>query len=405
MTAMRFTALVSAVAIYAFAGSPSPDHPGLPEVLIALLLITAAGFPAIMNMFLFKDRTWRQAAGQIFLLYGLLIILPLSVMYGNDASLIARDLPAFLFLLLPLLCGDIFQKRPEYANIFIWIFVFLGLMFALRSLFETSLFNRSLVEDSRELYYFANSPAVLFAAVIPAGLAIDKYLRTLSFRSVVLLGLSAGATLLPLMSMAVTLQRASIAWVIVSLGIFMLMGFGRTPYRALFLLILVFIAALPFFTYGLNVLEMLTHKTAIYGVNKRGMEMEAVWREISASGSPLFGLGWGGTFESPAVGDMRINYTHSFVSGMLLKSGIIGAMLACLYISGFFVSVLRILSARPVPGMALAGPLAIDAILYASYKWLDFGLLLLLISAAAQLHRPAAYCIQNRPCEDLQFSS
>ncbi len=33
------------------------------------------------------------------------------------------------------------------------------------------------------------------------------------------------------------------------------------------------------------------------------------------------------------VGDVRVNYTHSFVSGMLLKSGMLGAALAVAYIS------------------------------------------------------------------------
>ena len=117
------------------------------------------------------------------------------------------------------------------------------------------------------------------------------------------------------------------------------------------------------------------------------------------------GLGWGGTFESPAVGDVRVNYTHSFVSCMLLKSGMLGAALAVAYLIGSFIGITRLLPRHLVLGLALAGPLLIDSVLYASYKWLDFGLLLLLISAAVQLHRPAAYCIQNRSCEDPQFSS
>jgi hypothetical protein len=232
--------------------------------------------------------------------------------------------------------------------------------------------------------------------VFPAGIALERYLRTLSIRSACFVVAAACFVFVPLLAMAFTLQRASLGWAGLSFLVFGAVGCWRAPLRMLVFLPLA--GVLLFFRHDqvFTVFELLSHKTAIYGVNKRGMEMAAVWREIS--GTPLsmiFGTGWGGTFESPAVGGARINFTHSFISATMLKTGFAGLFFAVAYMSGFFVQVYRLLSRDIILTMALAGPLFIDVFLYASYKWLDFGLLLLLITGATQLHRPAAYCIHK----------
>ncbi len=367
----------------------------------------AVGLPALWNAFhLDPSRPLWQAAGQAMLIYGVAVAIPAGFLHGNETGLLLRDLPPLLFLLLPLLAGDLFHKQ-EHANVLVWAYVFLGLMFGLRSLFEASLFNPSLSQDTRELYYFANSPAVLFAAVFPAGLAMQKYLQRFTVRSLFILVLASLCTALGGLAMAVTLQRASLAWIVAAFALFSLMALRNAPYRLALLAVIGIMAALPFHEDFLRIFGLLEHKTAIYGVNKRGMEMQAVWNAISASPVTMwFGLGWGGTFESPAVGGVRINYTHSFLSGMLLKTGVLGAVLMLAYVSGFFVSVIKLLKCDAILALAVTGPLLIDAILYASYKWLDFGLLLLVVSAcAAQLHRSAAYCIHMGSCEDLPSSS
>jgi hypothetical protein len=396
-TACRFAALTGAIILYGALGSPSPDHPGIVEILIGVLLVLGAGAPGLRAALVFQPSwaLWRKA-GWFLLVWGAVVSFPAAVLQGNDPRQVVRDIPAFLFLLLPLFAGDIFEKRPDYFKPFLCAFTAAGFIFALRSLGETSFFNTGLSEDARELYYFANAPGVLLAATLPAGLVLERYLRTLSLRDAGFLIVAGIAALIPMLALALTLQRASIGWACVCFGLFILAGIWRAPYRLAFLLALAVLAFLPLRDYFFTLLEMLSHKTAVYGVNKRELEMEAVWERISDSFlSNIFGLGWGGMFESPAVGGVRVNYTHNFFSGLLLKTGIPGAVAGLIYISGFFIALARLFSRHMILAVALAGPLAIDAVLYASYKWLDFGLMLLLITAAAQLHRPAGYCIHK----------
>ena len=118
-------------------------------------------------------------------------------------------------------------------------------------------------------------------------------------------------------------------------------------------------------------------------------EAQAVW--LSVADSPLtllFGQGWGATLESPAVGGIRVNYTHSILSGMLLKTGLAGLFLTVAYLAAIAVRLGRLAGSRPLLAGALAGPLLINIFFYASYKSLDFGLILLLIVAESAVCAP-----------------
>ncbi|MCK5374452.1 MAG: hypothetical protein KAJ40_04140, partial [Alphaproteobacteria bacterium] len=77
-----------------------------------------------------------------------------------------------------------------------------------------------------------------------------------------------------------------------------------------------------------------------------------------------------------------VNFTHNFFSSMMLKSGLIGMMLCCAYLSGLIGRLMRVISKNPVLGLAIAAPVFIDLTFYASFKSLDFGLMLLMIPSS-----------------------
>ncbi len=115
-------------------------------------------------------------------------------------------------------------------------------------------------------------------------------------------------------------------------------------------------------------------------INMRWAEASAVIHEISASlPTMIFGKGWGATIASPAVGGVTVNFTHCLLTTYWLKTGLVGLFLALLYLFHIGVLLMRLLKVNPVMAVALGGPLAIDVLLYASFKSLDFGLVLLLV--------------------------
>ncbi len=377
MDRFRFSCLIAAVFFYALWGSPTPDHPGWPEILTGALLVLAAGLHSPLEVLHFDGRgpAWRGAA-QMLLIYGFSVALLAAALRGQGAGLVLRDILPFLFLLLPLFLADLFGG-PGRTKKLAWAVVFLGCVFAARSVFAR--------EEGGELYYFANMPGVLFAAVMLPAWGMRTCMKRFSPRHVFYFCAALALATLPLAAMALTLQRAGIGFFMLAFGGLMLWGFTKLPARFAVLGLLCLGAALPFVHALAEQLGMLAQKNGLVGFNMRGQEFAAVWDEISVS--PLFqffGAGWGGTFESPAVAGIRVNYTHSLPSSLLLKTGLCGLALAGLYLAGLAGAWARLLPRNPFIAAALAGPLLIDVFFYASFKSFDFGLILLLLAAAAK---------------------
>ncbi len=384
---MRFFCLCAAAVVYAVAGSPTPDAPGYVEGVIAFLLMAAAGVPGFYAVVRrgAAEPLW-LGAGRGLLVYGLSFPLIAGAMRGAEAAHILRDVFPFMFMMLPLFTYDIFSRRPEYLKYFSGLIVCSGLVFAWRSLPE-SLGSWRGGGYEGELHYFSNAPSVLFAAVFLCAVSAENFARRFSFKAAIIFVVCCVVALLPLSVMVMTMQRASIGMFALSMAALALCGVYRYPQK-LALMILIVAGTLGFFAWEAlaGIFEMLGRKTALVGFNMRAEEMAAAWRQISAEpGSLLFGAGWGGTFESPAVGGLRVNYTHSLFSAMLLKTGLFGLALAFTYIVGVGVAFARAGFGRAALVLAIGAPFLIDVVFYAAYKSLDFGFILLLAVAAGMV--------------------
>jgi hypothetical protein len=116
-------------------------------------------------------------------------------------------------------------------------------------------------------------------------------------------------------------------------------------------------------------------------MNARFAEISAVYAKLCAGGGLgyLFGYGWGATFSSPAVAGLEVNFTHSWLTTMLLKGGIVFfGLCSCVFIRLVY-EILLIFQRDRSWGLALGAAFVIPSLLYASHKSLDFGLILLMI--------------------------
>ncbi|PZQ45264.1 MAG: hypothetical protein DI551_07925, partial [Micavibrio aeruginosavorus] len=154
--------LFAAIVVYALAGSPTPDHPGIIEAVVGgllLLSLAAAGLHRAVD-FNFSGSGYLKAL-QAFFLTGLVLPSLAGAYLGNDHWLIVRDVLAFAFLGLPLFLTRIFQESMRATEILCRLYVFAGLAFAVRTLMPA--FNIWIPQG--ELLYLSNSPLALFAAV------------------------------------------------------------------------------------------------------------------------------------------------------------------------------------------------------------------------------------------------
>lgn len=234
--------------------------------------------------------------------------------------------------------------------------------------------------DSSELTCFANAPTLLFSAVFSFYGMIHFGFKGRSFLSVFLSVLATVICLLMIVVMAMTLQRTSLGYFVISACIILFMQFRDHPIKALLFISLVLVLAIPFIQDIYALFDALIIKTQQFGFNKRLQEWDAIWQIVSVSPIHLlFGAGWGAEFVSPAVDGARVNFSHGLLSATLFKLGLVGVILTCLYLYGLFQMWVEIWR-RHIPfALALFGPIAINVLLYGGYKSLDFGLILLAV--------------------------
>lgn len=395
---LRFLCFLFSITIYALWGTPTPDVPGLPELMIGTLLIGAAGMGSAGKAIRFdkSDMPWERAC-RALLLYGASVPVLIALASGNDSQAIVRDLVFFVFFLLPLFMHPLFRLEvhaetftydARKARLLLWAVLALGTAFSVRVLLPFIMDFR-IVSDPA---YLANAPTVLFAALFLSGLCGLLLYRGDYAGSLFLLLLS----LIPLATMALIVQRASIGAALLAAVVLLGIGLVHRPLRLFMPLAFIGLAALIYSPFLDTVFQNAIHKTAQVGLNMRWQEAREVFAVVGDSlFSALFGKGWGSSVFSPAAGGVTVNFTHSLVTTFWLKTGLAGVLLALFYLSRIGAPLARLFFRNPVLALALAAPFLIDILFYASFKSLDFGLLLLLI---------VLFTRQDGFCERLQKS-
>lgn len=388
---IRIACLFAALLLYGLFSSPTPDHIGWAEIVIGLLLVTAVSvqgiYGAFQNYTLQRhDRHW-FAAGRLLLVYGLTVPLLVALLMGNAFGSIIRDIVPYLFLLLPVLAGPLLSTRPTDKKYLIVAILFIGIAFSLRVLLPVLSIpegfgglSQSIRSHPDDPAYLANAPTVLFSAVFLlayGGFLVYKSSSFVSFAKSLAMILLA---MIPVMAMAAIMQRASIGYIGFALLLLLMLAISKNPLRAIVPLVLAFLIALLVWNDLQDLSQRLWHKTELVGLNMRAQEALLVVKDVSQSlWFILFGKGWGAMIASPAVGGASVNFTHSLITATWLKTGLIGVAILGLYLFHLAHMLFRMLWQHPVLAAALAGPFVIDIFLYASYKSLDFGLILLLI--------------------------
>lgn len=367
---------IVAIILYGSLSSPTPDHPALIEIIISLLLITSVGISGLYNLgHMGKQPYWSLVAKALFA-YGLTVPLLMAVINDGNLTNIIRDIAGFISLCLPLFVVPFLSKNETRGQYFFYGVLFIGLAFGLRVLFQ----DFSFLSKHEELLYLANSPLVLLAALYLTGLSIQLMMRKTSLRNSFLVLLSLSLSVIPLAAMYLDFQRISFFGWGMTILIVTFMGFVKAPFKVILPLIVMGVLGFIFLPQIMDIGESIVQKTAQVGLNMRYQEWQAVWGLSSHNISGLlFGQGWGASFASPAVGGLNVNYTHSLLSYMLLKTGLVGLILTVVYLYFMFEKLIRVVFIEPVKGNALIWPLMIPILLYASYKSLDYGFVLAII--------------------------
>jgi len=381
--------LFIALSFYALLGAPTADNPGWIEAVIFILILLSLGIAPFLALFQFDPNNKIQKpswlwSGKILFLFCLTTSMIVMLMNNNGLHNAIRDFIGFVFLLIPLFLVTLF-KNKQRSDMLLYACLFIGLSFSLRTLYPETILN---IRGS-ELLYLANSPLVLFSSIYFIGFGAKKLFDHVTIKNAVIFSLCLVASLICLLAMMQDIRRASFVAVIISALIFAMIGFVQKPVKILLPLALLGVFVFSFQQDIVEIINQITLKTSQVGLNMRLQEWQAVWHAVNGNGiSLLLGQGWGATFESPAVGGLPVTFTHSLLSAVLLKSGMIGLLLCLIYLFFIFEKLASVVFINPIAGIALFWPFMIAILFYASYKSLDFGLLLTLIIIWHNLEKP-----------------
>jgi len=344
------------------------------------LLLVAIGFGGFLSAISRGQGALWFSFGQAFLFYGVFAGLLGAAFGGGDVIPMVRDLIPFGFMFLPLFMAHMWRDWAGMRVVLV-AFLLLGIVFSART--SGLLLGIDFYFGYEALSYLANSPAVLFSALFLCGCGLARLSKPLTFKSVLVGAALVLGGLVVFIPVVMTAQRASMAaFVVYNLIVFGFL-FLKAP-RRMSVIGIVIISLIAVFMGELlgGVFDVIARKSEIVGDNQRIEDVIAVWTAISHNPMTLlFGLGWGASFESPAVMDIEVYFTHSLLSSMLLKIGIIGLLLCCCYVGALFLAMFRGFKGGFILILGLSAPFLIDVFLYAAFKSLDFGILLLLISA------------------------
>lgn len=414
---LRYSSLLLAILVYGFWGAPTPETIGFAEIIVALLLIFAVNAQGIISLLKYRpgqgEASW-LASGRWLLVYGTSVPVVVAVLQGHSVHLMIRDLIALAFIGLPVLLAPLIQEQENSRSggfpLLLIVCVVAGIMLAARDIAGIMHFQWPILLAGERLSYLSNSPLVLMAAVMLGGYGIFYGLAGRCCRSLILAIICFSVMCIPFWTMGLTLQRASLGLFVVSMFILFGAGLVVRPFRAGILLAMLLTAVIYAVPPDADIISLLWQKSMQVGLNMRTEELQAVWDNITELNKNetdridiigmLFGLGWGATFQSPAVGMMQVNFTHGLIGSALLKTGIIGLVLYGFYLfclgKAFIAGMLIGTGEREgddngryslrdwIVLMALICPFLIDVFLYAAFKSFDFGLILLLMAIIAR---------------------
>ncbi len=370
---LRFYCFCLAIFIYGLFGAPTPDHIGIVEIFIGFLLVIAIGWPF---------HALRKPVPAILILYGGSIPLIIGVLSGHDILPIVRDLIAFGFLLIPMFLYPLLFAHRDKLSFLIAVILMAGFCFALRSLIGLVPFDLFPFIDKwikpEPLSYLANVPGVLIVMILSAGAFLSSS-AAFKLRLALLWGIAFAVCLA---AASLTIQRASLFALLVAIGSVLATGLIRHPQRQIIPLGIVCVFGALAWPVINDLASLIFQKTIMFGANMRLQEAYLVFE--MAGDHPftvMFGNGWGAHIASPAVGGMQVNYTHSLLTNMIFKTGLLGFVLLIVYLYGFVRILTTHLPKHTLWCLALGFALGIHSVLYASYKSFDFGLLLVLITS------------------------
>lgn len=411
---LRATPYLILAATYALVvfSTPMPAHIGWVEAVMGVGLLLSCGL--LMHEIYKRDIGARRSFILVLAVASYVVIAPLlvGVLSGHEPRDVIRDLaPALFLMIIPIVVrySLTVENVASVLRVLLLAVLFVGVVSALHSLiwvdrtygsfqnfmalmagnFEMAGMSQSVdngPSDFQSIALLVYEPAVLFTAVY----ALLTVIEGLFAGELMLAVLWLIPSLLCVYVLSIWGARAPVLLVFFGALFFVLRRVKFTVRTVVgMLLVLAGMSVLVSVMFADTVKMMLIKQHAV-GFNGKTEEFLAVLEQSKSSAFSFFlGSGWGGLFNNPIYLSAPTRYTHSLISFLLLKTGVLGlAAFLWVYFSAFLktgVSLLRMQGAWYVYKLQLASLLAllIGLAIQPSFKMLGFSVMLAVLYICA----------------------
>ncbi len=388
----RFFFLVVGVLVYAGFSTPFPRHPGIPEIVIACMLVLFVGIKRpikkIASEILLVGENARFPLIYFIAFYFLTVPVIIFLFERSLFTNLIRDYIPLVYMLMPLFFAPVLSgSGMKKIMLFKWLLVFGGVIYTARYFFNIEVLpwqvGDRLFLDS--MLYFLYDPLVLFAVTYMLLESVNLFLE--GGKKICLAIVFMVVAIFIMSGLVATIQRGSIV-LIISVLLILLLSKARTM-KGVLLAVVALVALYGISVYFSSAVDLFVAKTEDVGTNNKLAEAVEIMTVIFDGGvfNTLFGVGWGGVYVSPGVGGNPVRFTHSMITYFLLKTGIVGLILFLYYM--FYVGkiVLRGVLRNDIIMLASVPPLLYGLLFQPTYKTLGFGLVLSIIYCIDQAAR------------------
>jgi hypothetical protein len=235
------------------------------------------------------------------------------------------------------------------------------------------------ISEMSRLGHIAHSPAVLFAGLYLLGIGVSNFFsHTVRGMGMIFLAM------LIVSLWALTLTRSFLLLSFLMILFILWTEPGRALKTSIIVLFII-VVGIAFSDIIVNIFNLLLYKQKLRGFNARIEE----WKEIfvavlSTPWGIFFGLGNGATYPNPALGGARWESSHSVLSFVFLKGGIMGGMIFLGFATFLTITWWRGLTSvvgnhpeRVV--LVVVAVCALTGLIHATFKNLSYGFVLVLI--------------------------
>lgn len=329
--------------IYSGFSTPWPKSVGWPEIVIGMLLVAIVAFNgiSILQNWKIKEKVTSAFPIYIFGIFAYLLLVPLVTgqIRNWDKVDVVRDVIPLFYMFIPLLIGYLFVQSPivwrERISILLGL---VGVIFSIRYFIDPH-------GVEINYLYLPQAPEVIFGGIFWLLKAFEGRLKDPMNWLYLLMGVICFVATLMFK------QRAEVG--LIALAVLIQAVIDKKARKNILILALttvfLFLVVTQFGDFGKSVQNAITgqwsslySKMRIYGFNGKDIELASV-AQLVFSESPVFGLGWGAIWKSPIFLNQYVSFTHSWLSYIFLKSGLLGLLMLFVYLFWLVKPVIKIL--------------------------------------------------------------